>query len=66
MDAKKYLHTEEAAKYIGVSRATLERWRRQSGDVPRWRRIGKRRVVYAVEWLDEYVNRESRQNEARR
>lgn len=49
------LDTEHAAKYLGVSPRTMEKWRYQ-GRGPTYIRPGGRRVVYKVDALDAYLH----------
>jgi predicted DNA-binding transcriptional regulator AlpA len=46
-----FLRTEPAAKFLGVSPRTLEKWRRQ-GIGPEWVRLGARLVLYDVRKLE--------------
>ncbi len=52
--ARRFLRTEAAAKYLGVSRSYLEK-RRVAGDGPVFVRFGKV-IVYAVDELDRYAD----------
>ncbi|MEQ1707575.1 MAG: helix-turn-helix domain-containing protein [Terricaulis sp.] len=45
---------QQAAKYLGFSVPTLERWRR-SGVGPKFVKLGGNRVAYLQKHLDEYV-----------
>ena len=45
----------DAAKYLGLSEATLERDRWRGGDIP-YIRIGPRAVRYDLEQLDDYID----------
>ncbi len=47
------LNTHEAAMYIGISFATLKKWR-VTGQGPRFARVGSR-VVYLVEDLNTFL-----------
>lgn len=47
------LRSEQAARYLGLSNATLEKWRLTGGG-PRFSRLG-RAVVYRREELDAFV-----------
>ena len=53
------LTTEEAASFLGVSKAFLERDRWAGARIP-FVRIGKRAVRYERATLDEYVRRRRR------
>jgi predicted DNA-binding transcriptional regulator AlpA len=48
-----FLRTQEAARFIGVSRRTLEKHRSQ-GTGPKWSKVGGR-VIYAVSDLQEWI-----------
>ena len=48
-----FMNVEEAAKYIRVSKSTLDKWRGQ-GIGPAWCSTGKR-VVYERKDLDAYI-----------
>jgi excisionase family DNA binding protein len=50
----KYLHTESAASYLGLSKSTLEK-SRISGNGPPFRKLG-RRVLYAIADLDAWAD----------
>jgi predicted DNA-binding transcriptional regulator AlpA len=54
VEARPFLHQEEAAKLLGVSTRSLERWR-LTGDGPRFRKFG-RRVVYARSDIFQYAD----------
>jgi len=45
----------DAAKYLGLSEATLERDRWRGGDIP-YIRIGPRAIRYDLEQLDDYID----------
>ena len=51
---KKLLTTKEAAKYLGVSEAFLERYRWAGATIP-FVRIGARAVRYEISALDAFV-----------
>jgi excisionase family DNA binding protein len=53
---------DEAAKYLGLSEATLERDRWRGGDIP-YIRIGPRAIRYDLEQLDEYIDRNTVQKD---
>jgi predicted DNA-binding transcriptional regulator AlpA len=52
---KGYLRTAAAAAYLGIGKSTLER-KRILGDGPRFRLLGTKIVVYAVEDLDAWAS----------
>ena len=58
MDAR-ILRTPEAARYLGLSPATLERMR-QEGTGPAFLRLGERAVGYDLAALDEWLDRRRR------
>ena len=45
---------DEAANYLGLSEATLERDRWRGGDIP-YIKVGPRAIRYNLEQLDEYI-----------
>ena len=45
---------DEAASYLGLSEATLERDRWRGGDIP-YIRIGPRAIRYSLDQLEAYV-----------
>lgn len=49
-----HLSTEQAAQYVGISPKTLEAYRYQGGG-PRFAKLGARRVVYARQDLDAWI-----------
>ena len=58
-----YLRTPGAASYVGVGQSTLERMRIE-GNGPKFRRLGQRIVVYAIEDLDDWASQEVRNSTA--
>jgi excisionase family DNA binding protein len=48
----------EAASYLGLSEATLERDRWRGGDIP-YVKVGPRAIRYDLEQLDEYIDRKT-------
>lgn len=56
------LNTEHAAAYLGLSPATLEKWRVQGGG-PLFERLG-RSIRYKVEALDAWASERSARNTA--
>jgi len=62
MNAPRLLTEAETARYLGISRATLERWRAQghsgakaTAPVPRFIKLGSRAVRYDRADLDEFI-----------
>jgi hypothetical protein len=51
--SKCWADTDQAAKYIGVSRKTLESWR-ATGVSPRYCKAG-RRCMYRLDWIEEWL-----------
>ena len=51
----------EAATYLGLSEATLERDRWRGGNIP-YIRIGPRAIRYDLEQLNEYIDRNTVKN----
>lgn len=58
-----YQRTKGAAEYLGVGQSTLERMRIE-GNGPKFRRLGQRIVVYAIEDLDAWASQEIRNSTA--
>lgn len=58
-----YQRTKSAAEYLGVGQSTLERMRIE-GNGPKFRRLGQRIVVYAIEDLDAWASQEVRNSTA--
>ncbi len=58
---KRLLTTQEAAKYLGVSKAFLERDRCEGARVP-FVQVGSRAIRYDIKALDIYVNSMVRRN----
>ena len=52
---------DEAASYLGLSEATLERDRWRGGDIP-YVKVGTRAIRYDLEQLDEYIDRNTVKN----
>ena len=52
----------EAAEYLGLSEATLERDRWRGGEIP-YIRVGPRSIRYDLSQLDEYLERKTVRNE---
>jgi excisionase family DNA binding protein len=50
----KLIKQDEAANYLGLSEATLERDRWRGGDIP-YIKVGPRAIRYNLEQLDEYI-----------
>jgi predicted DNA-binding transcriptional regulator AlpA len=51
---KRYLRAPEAARYLGLSPATLAKMR-MTGDGPAFSKAGRRAVVYALADLDDWL-----------
>ena len=51
----------EAAEYLGLSEATLERDRWRGGNIP-YIRVGPRAIRYDLEQLNEYIDRNTVKN----
>ena len=51
----------EAASYLGLSEATLERDRWRGGDIP-YIKIGPRAIRYDLEQLNKYIERNTVSN----
>jgi excisionase family DNA binding protein len=52
--SKRLVGQKEAAEYLGLSEATLERDRWRGGDIP-FVRVGPRSIRYDIKQLDDYV-----------
>jgi excisionase family DNA binding protein len=59
----KLIRQKQAAEYLNVSEATLERDRWRGGDIP-YIRIGPRAIRYNLEQLDEYIKNRTVNNGA--
>lgn len=57
-DAPRFLRTEEAARFLGLSHRTLEKHRSQ-GTGPSYRKLGGR-VVYTADDLNSWIDRSRR------
>lgn len=57
MRQRRVLRTAQAADYLGLARATLEKMR-HLGTGPRWVRLGGRAVGYRIEDLDRWLDEE--------
>ncbi|VAW71644.1 hypothetical protein MNBD_GAMMA12-1144 [hydrothermal vent metagenome] len=64
MTNKRFLTTTEAAHYIGMSKAFLERDRWAGARIP-FVRMGSRAIRYDIEMLDQYINSMIRKNTIR-
>jgi hypothetical protein len=53
---KKYMNAEEASTFIGVAVQTLAKWRCVGGAGPTFIKIGNRRVMYAIDDLNAWMN----------
>ena len=51
--SKRLVGQKEAAEYLGLSEATLERDRWRGGDIP-FVRVGPRSIRYSLDQLEEY------------
>ena len=60
--SKRLVGQKEAAEYLGLSEATLERDRWQGGDIP-FVRVGLRAIRYDLELLGEYIDRNTVQKD---
>ena len=52
--SRKFVCQKEAAAYLTLSEATLERDRWRGGDIP-YIRVGLRAIRYDLEQLDQYI-----------
>ena len=59
---KRLVGQKEAAEYLNLSEATMERDRWRGGDIP-YIRIGPRAIRYDLEQLDEYIDRNTVQKD---
>ena len=50
---REFLNSEESAKFLGLSKQTIDLWR-SSGGGPAWHKVG-RRVLYSVHDLREFM-----------
>jgi hypothetical protein len=58
---KRLVGQKEAAEYLGLSEATLERDRWRGGDIP-YIRIGPRAIRYDLGQLNRYIDRNTVKN----
>ena len=58
---KRLVGQKEAAEYLGLSEATLERDRWRGGNIP-YIRVGPRAIRYDLEQLNEYIDRNTVKN----
>ena len=58
---KRLVGQKEAAEYLSLSEATMERDRWRGGDIP-YIRIGPRAIRYDLEQLDDYIDRNTVKN----
>lgn len=56
-----YLTTEEAAEFLRLSPVTLARWR-GTGEGPSFRRLGRKKIVYARVDLLKFAKAQKRQS----
>tara|TARA_B100001105_G_C22210862_1_gene365345 strand:- start:532 stop:729 length:198 start_codon:yes stop_codon:yes gene_type:complete len=59
--SKRLVGQKEAAEYLGLSEATLERDRWRGGNIP-YIRVGPRAIRYDLEQLNEYIDRNTVKN----
>ena len=52
--SKRLVGQKEAAEYLGLSEATLERDRWRGGEIP-YIKVGTRSIRYSLDQLEEYV-----------
>jgi len=62
-DDSSLLSSSELANFLGVSLATLERWRRH-GEGPPFIRIGRRRIAYRPSAVRRWVEAQERSSTA--
>ncbi len=55
---KRLVGQKEAAEYLGLSEATLERDRWRGGDIP-YIRVGQRAIRYDLGQLDKYIGKKT-------
>ena len=60
---KRLVGQKEAAQYLNLSEATMERDRWRGGNIP-YIRIGPRAIRYDLEQLDDYIDRNTVKKEA--
>ena len=60
--SKSLIGQKEAADYLNLSEATLERDRWRGGDIP-FIRVGPRAIRYDLGQLDDYLERKTVRNE---
>lgn len=53
----KWLGRREAAKYLGIGRTTLDRWRKEFPDFPKPVKITERNIFFNVEELDAWMEK---------
>ena len=58
---KRLVGQKEAAEYLNLSEATMERDRWRGGNIP-YIRIGPRAIRYDLEQLNEYIDRNTVKN----
>ena len=59
--SKRLVGQKEAAEYLGLSEATLERDRWRGGNIP-YIRVGPRAIRYDLEQLNRYIDRNTVKN----
>ena len=55
------LNNTETAQILGISPRTLPKWRLR-GDGPSFVRVGRRRVLYRLDAIEEYLSTRSRRS----
>lgn len=55
MSEKQRLNVQEAAAYVGMSKSWMNKARMNEGDGPAFLKVGKRRVVYDIADLDDWL-----------
>lgn len=49
------LNTKEAAKYLGLAKNTLEKYRSIGNVGPKYLRVGRRKILYRISDLEEFL-----------
>jgi predicted DNA-binding transcriptional regulator AlpA len=60
------MRTLDAARYLGVSKSTLAKWRCQASSGPPYIKLGPRMVAYDQVELDEWMKGRSRRSTSER
>lgn len=58
-EPREVLFTQDVARMLGVSKATVERMR-YDGTGPKWVRVGKKNIVYRPEAVREWLEEQER------